>query len=238
MINALSPAWIVRGITLLVMLVSWASLLRISPTEASHFWAQRSTVIGVVNAVIFLLTFRPIFLALYRLSFADLWWFPLLDGKWTGELRSNWPRVRAMMMAAKGAGPKFDTLTDELPRGDELVTKLEANIKCSLFNMEIEIHLPGTERTSRTVFVRPQWCRPAQPQLTYVYDQVDHGQVAVTDVARHRGAAVLDYDRSMKELRGEYWTNRQGTKGLNTAGSLILRRSGEATDNLISDVPT
>ncbi|MDE2466682.1 MAG: hypothetical protein KGO02_23645 [Alphaproteobacteria bacterium] len=225
MINALSPAWIVRSISFLVMLAAWASLLRVSPTEAFHLWAQRGTVIGIVNAVIFALTFRPIFLGLYRVTLAKYWWFPLLEGRWEGELHSNWPRIRAMMLAAKGAAPAFDALTDELPSGSEQITRLEATIKCSMFSIELEIRIPGTERASRTVFVRPQWRRPEPPQITYVYDQIDHGQVAVTDAPRHRGAAVLTYDASTGELRGEYWTNRQGAKGLNTAGSLILRRA-------------
>jgi hypothetical protein len=224
MINALSPAWIVRVLTLLVGAVALASLFFVSHKDASDLWAVRGTVIGVANVFIFLLTLRPVFLALYRLTWADRWWFPLLDGRWTGELRSNWPRVQAMMLAAKGGGPRFDALADELPGGGEQITQLEATISCSLFGIEMEIDVPNSERTSRTLFVRPQWCRPARPQIAYVYEQVDHGQVGVTDAARHRGSAVLEYDRARDEWRGEYWTNRQGTKGLNTAGVLIFRR--------------
>jgi hypothetical protein len=115
---------------------------------------------------------------------------------------------------------------DEVPGGGELVTAIEATITSSLFNLQMEIRIPGTQRSSRTVFVRPQWRRPEPPQITYVYEQVDHGQLAVTDAQRHRGAAMLDYDRLAGELRGEYWTNRQGARGLNTAGILVLKRAG------------
>lgn len=225
MIYALSPTHIVRVITLLVMIAAWITLFRSSPAEAHDFLRQRGIIIGLVNAIVFLLTFRPIFLILYRLTWASHWWFPLLDGRWTGELRSNWPRIEAMMLAAKGARPKFDVLSDELPGSSERVTTLEATIRCSLFYVQIDICIPGTRRTSQTIFARPEWRRPFPPQLAYMYDQADHGSVAVTDAPRHRGAAVLDYDQSTGELRGEYWTNRQATKGLNTAGSLILKRA-------------
>jgi hypothetical protein len=207
------------------MAVALASLFRTSHSAAADLWALQGPIIGVVNFIVFLLTLRPVFLRVYKMTWAKLWWFPLLEGQWTGELRSNWPRVHAMMLAAKGAGPHFDALTDELPDGGELITNLDATIRCSLFSIEMEIRIPGTERTSHTVFVRPQWLRPARPQITYVYDQSDQGAVAVTDAPHHRGAACLAYDANTEQLRGEYWTNRQGVKGLNTAGSLILRRT-------------
>lgn len=225
MINALSPAWIVRGLSTLVMIFAWGSLFFSSPQEANHLWAARGTIIGAVNAFVLVMTFRPVFLWAYKLTRADLWWFPLLEGNWTGELRSNWPRIQAMMVAAKGEGPRFDALTDEIPGGGEQIVKLEATIRCSLFNVEIEIRVPGTERTSRSIFVRPQWCRPAPPQIAYVYEQADHGHLAVTDAPRHRGAALLEFNSSTGELRGDYWTNRQGARGLNTAGTIIFRRS-------------
>ena len=225
MINALAPAMIVRAFSFVFMVAAWASLFVSSASEASDLWSARGTILGAVNALIFALTFRPVFRVGYRLIFADRWWFPMIDGEWEGELRSNWPRVRALMLAAKGDTPPFDALADELPGGGEQVTELEATITCSLFEVLMEIRIPGTERTSRTVFVRPQWCKPAAPQIAYVYDQVDHGAVAVTDAPRHRGAAVLEFDRKTGELRGEYWTNRQSPKGLNTAGSVIFRRA-------------
>lgn len=225
MINALSPALIVRWLSLLFVAAASASLITSSPSDASQLWSARGTILGAVNAVIFALTFRWVFLRAYKLVHAERWWFPLIDGEWRGELRSNWPRVRAMMLAAKGEAPPFDALSDEVPGGGEQVTDLEATITCSLFEILMEIRIRGTERTSRTIFVRPQWCKPAAPQITYVYDQVDHGAVAVTDAPRHKGAAVLEYDRTTGELRGEYWTNRQGPRGLNTAGSVIFRRA-------------
>jgi hypothetical protein len=225
MINALSPTIIVRSLTLLIAIAAFFAVAVRSLNSAFDLWAVQGLVTFIVNGVIALLTVRSIFLWVYKLIRADLWWFPLLDGEWVGELRSNWPRVRTMMLAAKHERERFDALVDELSPDETSVTPLNVTIACSLLTIEMTVRIPGTERTSHAHFVRPQWRRPAAPQISYVYEQVDHGHVAVTDAQRHRGAAVLDYHQATGELRGEYWTNRQGSKGLNTAGVLTLRRA-------------
>ena len=104
MINALSPTLIARIFSLVVLAVTAAALL-LTSGSASALWKVQGVVVAVVNALIFLLTLRPVFLWLYRISKAELWWFPLLDGKWTGEVRSNWHRVKAQMEAAQGPAP-------------------------------------------------------------------------------------------------------------------------------------
>jgi hypothetical protein len=223
MINALSPTWIVRALSILVLVLAGGSLAIRAPTAAISLWEYGDAIVSMVSLGVLMLTLRPVFLFLYRHSFADRWCFPLIDGEWSGELRSNWPRVHAMMLASKGERSPFDTLSDELPDG-ELVTRLEATVTCSLLDIVMEVRIPDSKRFSRTIFVRPQWIRPSAPVITYVYDQVDHGDIAVTDAPRHRGSGVLEYDRSSDQLRGEYWTNRQASKGLNTAGSVIFSR--------------
>jgi hypothetical protein len=225
MINALPTAWTIRGVTLLVIALCVLALARGSPTTAAHLWGLQGDIVIGVNALVLALTFPPIFRFVHRWTWAHLWWFPLLDGKWNVELWSNWPRVQAMLSAARGDAPSFDALTEELPPETTKPVHLEATITSSLFEVQMEMCIPGTERGSKTVFMRPQWRRPERPCITYVYEQVDHALVPVTDVPRHLGAGVLTYHKEADELRGEYWTQRQASKGLNTAGTLILKRS-------------
>jgi hypothetical protein len=225
MISALPAAWVVRGTVVAVTLACWAVVYRSSPTAAGAILTEQGTIITGVNAVIFLLTIPPVFRFLHKLTLAHLWWFPLLDGEWDVELWSNWPRVQAMLAAARGDAPHFDALADELPDGAATPIRMTATIESSLFEIEMIMRVPGTERCSRTAVVRPRRSKP--PSMTYVYEQTDHAPVAVTDVPQHLGAGVLTYDKVTGELRGQYWTQRQAARGLNTAGSLILRRRGQ-----------
>lgn len=226
MINALPTAWTLRGFTV-VVIVLCALAIRSSPTEAGSLLAQQGKIVLLVNALVLALTFPPIFRFVHRCTWAHLWWFPLLDGQWDVELWSNWPRVQAMAEAARADGPRFDALTQDLPAEAMKSLHLEATITSSLFEVQMHLQVPGTNRGSRTIFMRPQWRKPKPPRITYVYEQEDHAPVSATDVPKHLGAGVLTYDKATDELRGEYWTQRQAAKGLNTAGTLILRRASK-----------
>jgi len=230
MINALPTTLTVRVFTLLVVALCAIAVGLSSTSEASQLIAAQGWVVLGVNLVVFLLTLRPVFLFCHKVTFAKHWWFPLLDGEWTVTLWSNWPQVRATLAAAQGEAPRFDPLTQEPPSDPAQPITMTAEITSSLFGIEIRMDVPGTERGSRTIFVRPQWCKPSLPTLTYVYEQTDHQPVTVTDVPQHLGAGVLKYHPEVDELRGEYWTQRQGSKGLNTAGSLLLRRSSNSAN--------
>ena len=226
MIGALSPTWIVRVICGFTVALCAVVALGTSSASAQAVWKSSGIVVGLINFLILLLTFRSVFRRVHKVLHADGWWFPLLDGEWTGEVHSNWPRVHRMMLAARGEAPAFNTLTEELPPGQPGErTNVTAQIASNLFEILIELRIPGTNRLSRSVFVRPQWCKPSLPRLYYTYEQIDTGNVSATDAARHFGAAIVDYDTGTDELRGEYWTQRQGVRGLNTAGFITLSRT-------------
>lgn len=224
MINALPATLAARIITGVIMMIAAFSLFKSSPADAHDLLKIQSSVLLVVNALIFALTQNIVFAGAHRAIFARYWWFPLLDGEWEGEILSNFPRVEAMLLAAQGKRPTFDTLSQELPQGSEQPIPVTATIRSSLFEIAITLAIPGTDRTSQTLFVRPQWKRPNAPRLIYMYRQTDRGRVAVTDTNEHFGAAILDYNGDRDDLSGEYWTQRQANKGLNTAGRLVLRR--------------
>lgn len=72
------------------------------------------------------------------------------------------------------------------------------------------------------------------PELTYVYEQFDPGPIAVTDTKNHYGAGHLIYNAKQDQFAGEYWTQRNGDRGLNTAGTLVLRRRGREIGKIAS----
>lgn len=162
----------------------------------------------------------------HRITFAKYWMFPLLDGKWTADLYSNWPLIERMYNSAKNGGPAFDSRVDELTKGEKSrqLTNADVTIKSSLFFISMVLRPVDTEKTSRTRFVRPLWNKPAQPEISYVFKQNDPLPVEGTDVREHYGAGIVEYDEDTGTLAGCYWTDRSESAGLNTAGTIKLTK--------------
>jgi hypothetical protein len=192
--------------------------------EPARIWGARGTVVLLVDGLLLTLAVPLVLRWIHSLSFAQHWWFPWLDGEWIAEVRSNWPRVRRTLEAAR-SGTVFDAFTQELPETEEgALTLADVTIRVRLFTIDITLKPRGTRRTSRSRFVRPQWCKPLAPELSYVYEQTDDGPLAITDARQHFGAGHLLYDADTDTLRGEYWTQRRSEAGINTAGAIVLRR--------------
>lgn len=221
MLLALNVNTIIRIVSLAVFTLAGGLLWLVDPHAAEGLWGLKGAVLGAPTLIIFLLTIRPIFRWVHGASFARVWLFPLLDGEWEGEVHSNWPRIEAMMIAARDDGPRFNAMSDELPQQPPI--PISAKIVSGLFDYRIVLRMSDT-RWSYTVFVKPVWCKPDLPRLYYVYRQQEDGQVVVTDRQQHTGAAYLDFHADAETLAGAYWTERQSELGLNTAGRIRLRR--------------
>ena len=192
--------------------------------EPARIWGARGAAVLLVNLLLVALAVPPVLRWIHRLSFAQHWWFPWLDGEWIAEIRSNWPRVRHTLEAAR-SGTVFNAFTQEIPETEEgALTLAQVTIRVRLVTMEIILKPQGTQRISKSRFVRPQWRKPLPPEISYVYEQIDDGALAVTDARRHFGAGHLVYDADTDTLRGEYWTQRRGDAGINTAGAIVLKR--------------
>lgn len=131
-----------------------------------------------------------------------------------------------MYLAAKRDVPQFDAIAAPLTDADELVTMASVTIQTSLFEISIEITPDGTNKVSRTRFVRPRWAKPDRPELSYVYAQLDNAALAPTGTRQHYGAGIVEYIERTGELAGHYWTNRKAQAALNTAGTIVMRRVG------------
>lgn len=190
-------------------------------------WSSR--IVTLLTCLSLLLSWTPALRFVHWITLGRLWWFPWLEGQWRAEIRSNWPKIERLYEAAKGKGRRFDALTEPITEADSKVTGADVRIKVGLFEIEIEIVPDGTERCSTTDYVRPSWTKPERPKLSYVYTQVDPLPVAPTDTRMHSGAGIVQV-MSNGELRGEYWTNRKGENGLNTSGTIIIRRVAEDAD--------
>jgi SMODS-associating 2TM, beta-strand rich effector domain len=224
MINALPAATVVRAVTTFIVIICALLIFGPRSDEASQLVKGMGIVVGLVNAVVLLLTWGPAFRLLHRCTFAQLWWFPLLDGRWKAQAWSNWPIIEATMEAATGSASPFNPLVDT-PTGDRAPIEMDVEVKSTLLGIDMAMAVPGKRRGSHSIFVRPQWCRPGLPTIYYVYRQEDHEPVALSDAQAHLGAGILQYYPEAGELRGTYWTERQHTRGLNTAGTIVLIRN-------------
>lgn len=216
---------IVLGLLVGFLLAAAALLMEIGYAETpSEIMSRRGIILLALNALILLLCWRPALKAIHWATFASKWWFPWLDGEWQAEIRSNWPKVKAMYESARGKGPRYDALTAPAPDDEKTLTLASVSIKTTLLEITIEIVPEGTHKISRTRFVRPRWAKPDRPELSYVYEQEDHTTPAHLDAQLHFGAGVIKYFENSDQIAGEYWTNRRGDVGLNTAGTIIMRR--------------
>lgn len=195
--------------------------------SSTEIWARRGIFLMVPFLILTALGNPQLFRVFHKLTLAEFWMFPLLDGQWTANICSNWPRIRRTYQAAKNGGPKFDALSDALTKMEERERWVEAEvtISSSLFFITLTLRPVGSNRVSRTRFVRPIWSKPDLPEISYVFEQEDLDPVAQTDIKRHYGAGVLRYDKQKDELSGDYWNDRREDAGLNTAGTIRLTRA-------------
>src|SRR3546814_11974328 len=97
-----------------------------------------------------------------------------------------------MYLAGKREGPKFDALAAPLTAADELVTTASVTIESSLFDISIEITPDGTNKVSRTRYVRPRWTRQDRPELRNVYAKMEPTLLAPTAPRQNNGAGIVE----------------------------------------------
>jgi hypothetical protein len=177
---------------------------------ARDLWSMAQTGITVA-AVIFGLGETPVFAWACRATPLGML-FPPIEGEWTGELTTNWPTIASMA---------------ELPAGDTKPIAIAAYVKARLFTVGMETKSATGYSSSETLTVGlAKHGLKDVLRLAYVYEGKTP-QPLVTDSSQHYGSAILDLHgkKESMTMEGSYWTNRNWTKGLNTAGRLILRRT-------------
>ncbi len=139
--------------------------------------------------------------------------FPNLDGLWIATLYSNWPEI------AKRLDPPANAST--APKMGKIL------IVQRFFTIKMILDMDDNYTKSHTIFIRPRRC-PLSDRLHLYYIYEAQTKVPVeTDSGSHNGAGNLEIKQEAGEIKidGVYWTNRNWTKGLNTAGHITLERS-------------
>lgn len=180
--------------------------------------SQVSVSVMVVSIMLFLAGQTRLFP--WLCSLPGIWRiFPNVEGKYEVEISSNWSVIQAR---DEGREP------DASPEGDIALFKRvgTATITARLSRIGMSLKMDDGYLTSETVTCSLRRdLGQRKPVLFYIYDSA----VSVpkqTDTSRHLGGACIPIplERRPKELLGNYWTDRNWHRGLNTAGQIRLRR--------------
>ena len=142
------------------------------------------------------------------------WICPDLSGNWRVTLRSNIGRI----------GEHHPDL-----KGKELNSVVAANVEIrqNLFGFAIKLKSDTGYSSSRTTCVHLiRDHRDGGLSLAYMYEN-DTPEPLATDEQWHMGAARLSVDKQPDggyRLDGVYWTNRNWTRAMNTAGRISMEK--------------
>ncbi len=185
-----------------------------SPAHIDSLWHIFSIVVSVVGGLTWLVGQTKAFPLVCRWPLISIV-MPDIDGTWTGVLHSNWPRVQ------QRAPLNANTETVAL-----LPVKITVQITARFLFVHLRLSSENEYSRSKTIMVRPvKDPQDGRVGLHYIYEN-DTASPKTTDCDRHFGAARLDLHGAPgnQTLSGLYWTNRNWSAALNTAGTITLLR--------------
>jgi hypothetical protein len=180
-------------------------------SEFAAFWSVAKMAMGVSTVLLLGVGQTPLFPWLCKLPLVRKF-FPPIDGDWQVTIRSNWNLVRQ--------------LTGQ-QAGDTLFTKQgKITITSRLFSVRMKFQSDDKYSKSSTTIVGVR--RDPEHgtiELNYSYHNVTRNP-ELTDSGCHYGSARVEVhdEKEGVSLDGEYWTNRNWNKGLNTAGMIFFER--------------
>jgi hypothetical protein len=201
------------GMSCIGAFLIWAALAPpVDPMEWRAWWKIGSAAVGNVVLLVTIAGQTALFPFLCRLPGLRSR-FPDIDGEWFAELESNWPIIQHQLGVEK---------VEVQPN----LIRAKIAIRARLFFIYMNLESDDRYSTSKTIFV--QAARDALDgsfQLNYIY-QNQTLRPTDGDASVHHGAASLSFhnDPTQPWMQGVYWTDRNWTKGLNTAGRITLRR--------------
>lgn len=220
---------------LIILGVAWLTVSALAILEwisgvAAIPYEVRYAVLAI-DALLLMLTFKPVWRSLWKWIPGLNRWFPDLNGEYEVELCHNWPIQERLLNAAAG-GERFDPRSPDAGLPELGRTKLRASIDLGFYGIRVKMwaedpngagSIIDYSRTLAAALLRP--CDGYPARLTYIYQQKNRrDRRVVTDDSTFEGAALLDVQGNSDELVGEYWTNRAWHQGLSTAGIISFRK--------------
>jgi hypothetical protein len=185
---------ILGGIVVVIYVgLSWWS----SSSSAFESVKNASAAISWSAAFVWLVGNKWVFPWLWR------WWpiqaalFPYIAGKWTGEVKFNWPVIEAMRKAfIEGAAPHpaSELHVDHIGYGTK---GIKVAIEADLFHLRMVLTTDDGYSTSQSIMVGPdpRGSLTGGPRLLYFYDN-QTPEEKVTDSSQHYGRRTSTSRRS------------------------------------------
>lgn len=224
MYQAIQLNRLISAICILALLI-FITILWCTKSNSAFQWIRQVTATATITGLVILVIGNKwVFCPLWQLKPLQSFLFPYIAGEWEGQISSNWQVVKAMSAAFIDGGeahPVGDLDVTILGTEDKPIT---VRIEADLFRIRMRLETTDNYSTSQTIFVTPRRSLGV-PELVYIY-QNDTPLPEGTDALNHLGAGYLKIFARDSELvmEGTYWTARNWTKGLNTAGRIVLRR--------------
>lgn len=189
-----------------VVLIFW-----FSPSELRDYWTLAKAAVTTTTLLLFGLGQTPLFPRICKLPWVRTY-FPPIDGEWQVFIQSNWNILRQLVGEAKG-----EALFSK--EGKVVITSRLLSVR-----MRFQSDDKYSKSTTTIVGVRRD-PEHGTIELNYCYHNVTRNP-EVTDSGCHYGAARVEIheENGRISLDGEYWTNRNWNKGLNTAGMIAFER--------------
>lgn len=153
---------------------------------------------------------------------------PDINGVWRGTIDSNWPAIEKMINAARGDISSYDPLSSKLTQEYSEIKKVIMRIRVSWFRVNISLETEDNYSKSKILLSKIKFTEETNHyQLIYNYLNETINPLP-SDIQNHYGSALLDIiwneSNEPKTLEGRYWTDRNWKKGINTAGTIKLKR--------------
>jgi hypothetical protein len=225
MYQTLEIKTLIKVIGALGILIFLVLLWYAPPGDSLSGWIKHiSAAAGFTATVLAVFGSKWVFPHIWKLPLVQAISFPYVAGEWTGAISSNWPVKKAMMDAfVNGQTAQGSEKLDIATLGTES-KRIKVTIEADLFSVMMKLETLDKYSVSYSLYVQPQRGGGLRrPRLAYIY-QNDTRVPVNTDAESHFGAAFLEVSADGKTLEGIYWTARNWTKGLNTAGRIVLSR--------------
>lgn len=181
------------------------------PNELGGYWSLIKLSVSITTVILFVLGQSPVFPWICKLPWIRNY-FPPIDGEWQVALQSNWNVLQQLVGKVKG-----EALSSK--EGKVTITSRLFSVR-----MRFQSNDKYSKSTTTIVGIRrdPEY---GTIELNYCYHNVTRNPEE-TDSSCHYGAARVEIhdENGVVSLEGEYWTNRNWNKGLNTAGLITFER--------------
>lgn len=140
-------------------------------------------------------------------------YFPPIDGEWDVTLQSNWGAI--------------ERLRGNLEVEEKITRQGKVKIFSRFFRVRMQFEAKDRYSKSSTVCVAIQRdCQHGTIELDYIYENLTSNP-KISDCSRHNGAARVQVrdENGQLSMEGVYFTDRNWSHGLNTAGYISFERT-------------